>query len=283
MGLEIFEGPGKYLLDMVITNPTDTPDQTNELDNHIRGVKNVLRNTFPAVNAALNFTPAEANALDGILAVTNELNVLFGGTVSTVELNKLAGALITTVELNYLQNLASGLQAQLNGYTPPAAPTGHTRCGNLYLANGSDASVGGTARTFGQPKNITRTAGPTGSGEDFIWADLDDLPSGASSILAEYEITCDMDLNPMFPADALIASLQVGAGVSPVPSLLTIFRTGIEMPAANDPDENQIFRELIEIPIDGDKKFTFLKSELYSTDGFIQITLTYRGYRLDIA
>jgi hypothetical protein len=51
MALENLVGADKYLGALVITNPVATDDR-REGDDHIRGVKNVLKNTFPSLNAA---------------------------------------------------------------------------------------------------------------------------------------------------------------------------------------------------------------------------------------
>lgn len=58
MALEDIEGAGKFLGSLNPANPESTDDK-REGDNHIRGVKNTLRNTFPNVNAAVVSTAAE--------------------------------------------------------------------------------------------------------------------------------------------------------------------------------------------------------------------------------
>jgi hypothetical protein len=51
MALEDLTGTSKYLGALVLTNPVASDDR-REGDDHIRGVKNVLKNTFPSLNAA---------------------------------------------------------------------------------------------------------------------------------------------------------------------------------------------------------------------------------------
>ena len=64
MALEDLTGPDKFIDDFVNTNPTGT-DPKNQGDDHLRGIKNVLLNTFPNINAAVTSNPTELNLLDG--------------------------------------------------------------------------------------------------------------------------------------------------------------------------------------------------------------------------
>jgi len=64
MALEDLTGT-KYLDDLVATNPA-AGDNVSEGDDHIRGIKNVLKLTFPNVDAAVNATPTELNYVDGV-------------------------------------------------------------------------------------------------------------------------------------------------------------------------------------------------------------------------
>ena len=64
MALEDLTGT-KYLDDLNSSNPA-AGDNVSEGDDHIRGIKNVLKLTFPNVDAAVNATPTELNLLDGI-------------------------------------------------------------------------------------------------------------------------------------------------------------------------------------------------------------------------
>ena len=64
MALEDLTGT-KYLDDLVATNPA-AGDNVSEGDDHIRGIKNVLKLTFPNVDAACNATPTEFNYVDGV-------------------------------------------------------------------------------------------------------------------------------------------------------------------------------------------------------------------------
>ena len=63
MALEDLTGT-KYLDDLNASNPA-AGDNVSEGDDHIRGIKNVLKLTFPNVDAAVNATPTELNLIDG--------------------------------------------------------------------------------------------------------------------------------------------------------------------------------------------------------------------------
>jgi hypothetical protein len=76
MALEDIEGAGRYLGSLNRANP-ETSDDRREDNNHIRGVKNTLLNTFPNVNAEVTATAADLNAAKG-----GPFLPLAGGTVS---------------------------------------------------------------------------------------------------------------------------------------------------------------------------------------------------------
>jgi len=60
MGLEALTGGSVFIDALVETNPlgSDTPQQG---DDHIRGIKNVLKNSFPSITAAMTRTAAQLN------------------------------------------------------------------------------------------------------------------------------------------------------------------------------------------------------------------------------
>ena len=64
MALEDLTGT-KYLDDLNSSNPA-AGDNVSEGDDHIRGIKNVLKTTFPNIDAAVNATPTELNYVDGV-------------------------------------------------------------------------------------------------------------------------------------------------------------------------------------------------------------------------
>lgn len=89
MSLEDLTGSSKYIDDLVNTNPVGATDPKSQGDDHIRGIKNVLLNTFPSIDGAITATQAELNILDGVTSSTAELNILDGVTADKDELNYL--------------------------------------------------------------------------------------------------------------------------------------------------------------------------------------------------
>lgn len=82
MPLEDLTGSNKYISDLVETNPDGAGDGKAEGDNHIRGVKNVLKNTLPNVAGEIAATHTEIDAastfIDGLTAVVADVNLLTG-------------------------------------------------------------------------------------------------------------------------------------------------------------------------------------------------------------
>lgn len=77
-----------WVSDLVVTNPIST-DFLNEGDDHIKGIKNALKNTFPNLNGAVTATPAELNKLAGFAGTVRSTSPIAGEWVL------LAGATIT--------------------------------------------------------------------------------------------------------------------------------------------------------------------------------------------
>src|SRR5262245_2928030 len=64
MALEDLTGPSKFINALVIGNPVSIDDR-REGDDHLRGIKNVLRNQFPSFSGAITYTHAEVNTAIG--------------------------------------------------------------------------------------------------------------------------------------------------------------------------------------------------------------------------
>lgn len=148
-GLEDLTGSSKYLNSLVVTNPTAT-DPKSQGDDHIRGIKNVLLNTFPNITGAVTSTQTELNVLDGITSSTAELNVLDGITSSTTELNLLTGK-SGTVWTSANDGSGSGLDADtLDGHDTSyfAASGANSDITSLSgLSTALSLAQGGTAAT----------------------------------------------------------------------------------------------------------------------------------------
>ena len=84
MALEDLTGT-KYIDDLNSANPA-AGDNVSEGDDHIRGIKNVLKTTFPNIDGAINATDTELNYVDGVTsAVQTQLDAKLpkaGGTMT---------------------------------------------------------------------------------------------------------------------------------------------------------------------------------------------------------
>jgi len=69
MPLETFT----YITSLVNTNPNGATDGKNEGDDHLRGIKTALLNSFPNIDAACTATPAQFNALSLITSALVEV------------------------------------------------------------------------------------------------------------------------------------------------------------------------------------------------------------------
>jgi len=131
MALEDLTGT-KYIDDLVSTNPA-AGDNVSEGDDHIRGIKNVLKTTFPSIDGAVTATQAELNLLDGVTSTTAELNILDGVTA-------------TAAEINYVDGVTSNVQTQINSVSTTASAAlpkaGGTMTGDLILGDNVKVEVG---------------------------------------------------------------------------------------------------------------------------------------------
>lgn len=76
MALESFS----YITSLNASNPVHATDQVSVGDDHLRGLKATLLNTFPNADAAYNFTPTEANYVVG---VTSGIQTQLDGKAAT--------------------------------------------------------------------------------------------------------------------------------------------------------------------------------------------------------
>lgn len=97
MALEDLTGPSKFITALVAGNPVSADDR-REGDDHIRGVKNVLRNTFPLLDGAVSVSAASMSA------------TLTGGPYLALAGGTLNGSL-------YINKATSGLSSQIAGKT----------------------------------------------------------------------------------------------------------------------------------------------------------------------
>jgi len=142
MGLETFVG--KYIGDLNASWPVGSTDTKGEGDNHIRGTKLVLQNSFPNITGAVTSTHAELNILDGVTATAAQLNLLAGRTLTSTD--------------DKIDNFPAGTYML---FVQTDAPTGWVKytgqndvalrivSGNTSYHNGSGVSAMWTARTTG--------------------------------------------------------------------------------------------------------------------------------------
>lgn len=97
MAIEGIEPPAVVFIDSLVSaNPVGTTSKVKELDNHIRGIKNVLLNQFPNLDAAVNGTPTE---LDRLVGLTSDI-VELAGAQSITGVKTLASPVLNTPTLN---------------------------------------------------------------------------------------------------------------------------------------------------------------------------------------
>lgn len=132
MSLEDLVGD-KYIDSLVASNPVGATDAKSQGDDHLRGIKNVLLKTFPALTGPVTATHGELNTLDGITATVSELNVLDGITR-------------TTGELNNADSFPSGTKLIFNQAAAPAGWTQDTALNDymLRVVSGAGGGSGGS-------------------------------------------------------------------------------------------------------------------------------------------
>ena len=142
MALETFN----FIDSLVVTNPTAT-DNVSQGDDHLRGIKTTLKNTFPNVTGAINATQAEVDILDGATVTTAEVNSLdMSGSAST------AGDVLTsngTGSAPTWQAIVSFDSGTKMVFAQASAPTGWTQdtVNNdkaLRVVSGVGGGTGGT-------------------------------------------------------------------------------------------------------------------------------------------
>jgi microcystin-dependent protein len=73
MPLENLTGSDKFVNALVETNPVGSSDFISDGDNHIRGIKNVLKNTFPNVTGAITAAQEKLNYLTSAAAFMGDI------------------------------------------------------------------------------------------------------------------------------------------------------------------------------------------------------------------
>ena len=146
MALEDLTGT-KYLDDLNASNPA-AGDNVSEGDDHIRGIKNVLKLTFPNVDAAVNATPTELNYVDGVTsAIQTQLDAKVSNATHTGDVTG-SGALTIAVDAVDIPMLSATGTASSSTYlrgdnawsTVDALPSQSGHAGKYLTTNATVAS-----------------------------------------------------------------------------------------------------------------------------------------------
>ena len=186
MALEDLTGT-KYLDDLNSSNPA-AGDNVSEGDDHIRGIKNVLKLTFPNIDAAVNATPTELNYVDG---VTSAIQTQFDAITANnwVTNARMADDAIGVAELSATGTASSStyLRGDNSWSTVDALPSQTGHAGKYLTTDASTAS----------------------------WATLDTDANTTTKGLYEHEHTIDANYSITSGSNAMSAGpITISSGIS---------------------------------------------------------------------
>ena len=152
MALEDLTGT-KYLDDLVATNPA-AGDDVSEGDDHIRGIKNVLKTTFPSIDGAITATDTELNYVDGVTSAiqtqidSKTTNATHSGEVTGATALTIADNVVDEANLKvsntptngYFLSAQSGDTGGMTWAEGDALPSQTSNSGKYLTTNGSAAS-----------------------------------------------------------------------------------------------------------------------------------------------
>jgi hypothetical protein len=152
MALEDLTGT-KYIDDLVSANPA-VGDDVSEGDDHIRGIKNVLKTTLPNVTGAITPTHTELNYVDGVTSAiqtqidSKTTNATHSGEVTGATALTIADNIVDEANLKVSNAPTNGqyLQAQsgntggLTWAAVDALPSQTGNAGKFLTTDASDAS-----------------------------------------------------------------------------------------------------------------------------------------------
>jgi len=193
MALEDLTGT-KYLDDLNSSNPA-AGDNVSEGDDHIRGIKNVLKLTFPNVDAAVNATPTELNYVDGVTsAIQTQLDAKVSNATHTGDVTG-SGALTIA---------AGAVDIAMMSATGTASSTTYLRGDNAWSTVDALPSQTGHAGKY-----LTTDASSAS------WATLDTDANTTTKGLYEHEHTIDANYSIASGSNALSAGpITVASGYS---------------------------------------------------------------------
>ena len=193
MALEDLTGT-KYLDDLNSSNPA-AGDDVSEGDDHIRGIKNVLKTTFPNIDAAVNATPTELNYVDGVTsAIQTQLDAKVSNATHTGDVTG-SGALTIA---------AGSVDIAMMSATGTASSSTFLRGDNAWTAVDALPSQSGHAGKY------LTTDASTAS-----WATLDTDANTTTKGLYEHEHTIDANYSIASGSNALSAGpITIDTGYS---------------------------------------------------------------------
>ena len=161
-------------------------------------------------------------------------------------------------------------------YSPPAAQvTGHVRAGNMQRVSGD----GGNLLQFNVVGSLVaatwESVGPTGSGADNIWADLDDVPSSATMLIVSIYMG---DLLTSAGDVEMAVYATTGDDASPAANNRTVIAQYETETSASNEKSFTTVGDLF-IPINSSGIFELLYTN--SGSGTPGITMNYRGFITD--
>lgn len=108
MGLESFSG----IWSLNVSNPTAS-DDINQGDDHIRGVKQSIRQSFPNISSTVNVTASQLNHLSGVASnVKNSIDALSASLQTVIsQANTISGSL--AAEISRVDTLSASLAAEI--------------------------------------------------------------------------------------------------------------------------------------------------------------------------
>ena len=152
MALEDLTGT-KYIDDLVSTNPA-AGDNVSEGDDHIRGIKNVLKTTFPNIDGAVTPTDTEINYVGGVTSAiqtqidSKTTNATHSGEVTGATALTIADNVVDEANLKvsntptngYFLSAQSGATGGMTWAEVDALPSQTSNSGKYLTTNGSAAS-----------------------------------------------------------------------------------------------------------------------------------------------
>ena len=199
MALEDLTGT-KYIDDLVATNPA-AGDNVSEGDDHIRGIKNVLKTTFPNIDGAVTPTDTEINYVGGVTsAIQTQID---SKTTNATHSGEVTGATALTIADNVVD------EANLKVSNAPT---------NGYFLSAQSGDTGGM--TWAEVDALPSQTGNAGKylttdATNASWAVLDTDANTTTKGLYEHEHTIDADYSITSGNNAMSAGpITISSGYS---------------------------------------------------------------------